>query len=151
MRTVNCAVVAALLLAGACGKAELTREELEARKEKRAAARAANENRSNDATTWEVSTLVFMYEDNEIAADARLKGKRIQVTGIVGDVKKDTLDHPYIIVGTGKQSEIRAVQCSIAEGSVGRAATLHKGETVTVRGTVSGLVMNVQLRDCDVR
>src|SRR5207244_432505 len=35
--------------------------------------------------------------------------------------------------------------------AVNRAATLHKGDSVTVRGTVIGLLFNVQLNDCEIR
>ena len=98
--------------------------------------------------TTTLSTLLAAYKDNEVHADATYKGNSIEVTGIVGDVKKDILDEPYIIVGTGRELEVPTVQCSLAASAVDRATWLHKGDAVTVRGTVTGLLFNVQLKDC---
>jgi hypothetical protein len=115
-----------------------------------AAASVTVEKAAVTAETVDLESLLSSYKDNEIAADASFKGKQIRVTGIVGDVKKDILDNPYVIVGTGKDFEIPTVQCSLSTKGVDRAATLHKGDSVTMRGTVSGLMFNVQLKNCEV-
>ncbi len=90
------------------------------------------------------------YKDNEIAADTSFMGKAIRVTGLVVDFKKDILDNPYVTVGTGKDFEIPTVQCSLSNKGVKRAGTLHKGDIVTLRGTVNGLLFNVHLKNCDI-
>ena len=56
----------------------------------------------------------------------------------------------YVTVGTGKQFEIPTVQCTLKESNAGAATKLTKGQTITVQGDVTGLMMNVQLDDCDI-
>jgi hypothetical protein len=102
------------------------------------------------AETVDLVTLLSEYKGNEVRGDAEYKGKLIQVTGKVGAIKKDILDHMYVIVGTGKQFEIPAVQCTLREENAGAATSLTKGQSITVRGEVHGLMMNVQLGDCDI-
>lgn len=103
------------------------------------------------AVSVELGTLLSEYKDNEVRADAAYKGKTIKVTGLVDDIKKDILDNPYITVGTGKQFEIPQVQCALAKSSVSAAMQLSKGAKVTVAGKVGGLMMNVQIHDCDIQ
>jgi hypothetical protein len=95
--------------------------------------------------------LVEIYTDNEISADSRFKGKGTQVTGTVDRIGKDIMDSPYITVGSGEEYEIRTVQCMLAKESVAAAANLTKGDRVTVRGNVRGLMMNVILKDCTIQ
>ncbi len=98
----------------------------------------------------DIKTLLKEYGDNEVRADNAFKGKLVQVTGLVGDVKKDITGGIYVTVGTGGMLEIPVVQCSIAEGEAPAASALSKGQQVTVRGRVSGLMMNVQVSDCEI-
>lgn len=88
------------------------------------------------------------YQDNEVAADSKYKGKTIEITGIVGDIKKDILDDVYVIIGTGKEFEISEVQCFVAGNMVGKAGSLAKGSRITAVGRVDGLMMNVLVKDC---
>ncbi|EYF06000.1 OB-fold protein [Chondromyces apiculatus] len=97
-----------------------------------------------------IEKLLGEYKDNEVRADGEFKGQLVQVTGVVGDVKKDITDSIYVIVGTGQPFEIPEVQCCVADGQEKRAAALSKGSKVTVRGRVDGLMMNVLFRDCEI-
>jgi hypothetical protein len=112
--------------------------------------RPAAEHEPDSALNVSLGDLLSEYKDNEIRADGQYKGKRIRVSGTVGDVKKDILSSPYVIVGTGKQFEIPTVQCSLRSSEATKAAGLSKGSSVTVSGKVGGLMMNVQLRDCTI-
>lgn len=90
--------------------------------------------------------LVGAYEGNELAAEKKYEGQIVEVTGVVGDIKKDILDDAYVTLGTGKQFEVRQVQCFLANGV--DATALAKGDQVTLTGRVEGLMMNVLVRDC---
>jgi hypothetical protein len=90
------------------------------------------------------------YSHNEVAADGRYKGVRIEVSGVVGDIKNDILNNPFVTLGTGAELEIPKVQCSLAASAVAPASRLHKGDRVTVSGTVSGLMFNVLMTDCTI-
>lgn len=104
--------------------------------------------KSAESQTVALSTLLSDYKDNEVRADEIYKDTFITTTGKVGDVKKSFADSMYITVGTGKAFEIPSVQCSLTDDNKSKAASLSKGDTVTVKGKVSGLMMNVQIEDC---
>jgi hypothetical protein len=95
-----------------------------------------------------LATLLGEYHDNEVRADLAYKGKVVQVDGVVGDTKKDITGAIYVIVGTGKALEVPTVQCFIRADQTERAAALSRGASVTVRGRVEGLMMNVLVKDC---
>jgi sRNA-binding protein len=122
-----------------------------AQRERRAQEQAATQSRWATTTPVDLRTLLADYADNEIRADAKYKGRSVSVTGVVGDVKKDVFNSPYVIVGTGLEFEVTTVQCSLMTSAVDRAAGLHKGDSVTARGTVNGLFFNIQLKDCEIR
>jgi hypothetical protein len=90
------------------------------------------------------------YKANEVKGDGKWKGKTVKVVGLVGQISKDILDHPFVTVGSGAEFEIPVVQCSLASGQEGAAANLSKGQAIAVRGTVTGLMMNVQMEDCEI-
>lgn len=114
--------------------------------------RARLEEARADAAVLKVALpdLLAEYHDNEVRADGRFKGKVLRTSGLVGDVKKDILNSIYVTVGTGKMFEIPVVQCFVRSGEERRAAALSKGDRVTVRGRVEGLMMNVLVKDCEI-
>lgn len=99
-------------------------------------------------TRVDIKALLGEYKDNEVRADSRFKGKFVEVRGTVGDIKKDLTGDTYVTIGTGEAFEIPVFQCSVAEGQNGAAAALSKGQKATVRGTITGLMMNVLGDDC---
>jgi len=98
----------------------------------------------------DIATLLSDYKGNEVRADQSYKGKLVETTGIVGDVKKSIGDSMYVTIGTGRPFEIPTLQCSLASDQSGRAAALNKGDRVSIRGHVSGLMFNVQVQDCKI-
>lgn len=97
----------------------------------------------------DIRTLLGEYTDNELRADSTFKGHVIQTSGVVGDVKKDIIGDAYITLGVGGPLEIPKVQCVLNKAQVKKAASLSQGTRVTVRGRVSGLMMNVIVRECE--
>jgi hypothetical protein len=102
------------------------------------------------AKTVDIRTLLGEYTDNELRADASFKGHIVQTTGFVSDVKKDVLGDAYVTLGAGAPLEVVMVQCVLNKAQVKKAASLSQGSRVTVRGRVSGLLMNVLVRDCEL-
>ena len=94
--------------------------------------------------------LMADYKANEVRADGKWKGKLLSVSGVVGDIKKDILDQPYVILGSGAEFEIPEVQCTLKNGQEGAAAALSKGTKAAFKGRVKGLMLNVQLEDCEL-
>lgn len=88
------------------------------------------------------------YEQNEISADNKYKGKFVKVTGQIDDIGKDLFDDMYI---TLKGSEFFGgvqVYFDDADGNV--VASLTKNTRITVVCKVDGLMMNVLCRDAVV-
>jgi hypothetical protein len=96
-----------------------------------------------------IKDLLGTYKD-KARGDNTYKGKRIEITGCVSDVKKGLGDEIYVTVGTGQAFEFPVVQCFISKGQESKAASLSKGKQITVRGQVDGLLMNVLLKDCEI-
>ena len=102
---------------------------------------------SNTSVTISASKLYKEYNENEIAADEKYKGKIIEVTGVIRDIGNDIMDNAYItLVGNEYFGDI---QCYFNEKSV--VAKLSKGKRITVIGSCSGLMINVQINNCIVR
>ena len=102
---------------------------------------------SNPSVIITASKLYKEYNENEIAADEKYKGKIIEVTGVIRDIGNDIMDNAYItLVGNEYFGDI---QCYFNEKSV--VAKLSKGKRITVMGSCSGLMINVQVNDCIVR
>ena len=102
---------------------------------------------SNPSVIITASKLYKEYNANEIAADEKYKGKIIEVTGVIRDIGNDIMDNAYItLVGDEYFGDI---QCYFNEKSV--VAKLSKGKRITVIGSCSGLMINVQINNCIVR
>lgn len=95
-------------------------------------------------------TLLNDYKSNEVRADSLYKSQLVEVRGRVRDTKRDVLNDIYVTVGTGAEFEIPVVQCFLDESQAAQASALRKGQEVTVRGRVNGLMMNVSLHDCEL-
>jgi hypothetical protein len=95
-----------------------------------------------------LTALLREYKENELAADQRYKGTVITTTGMVDSIKKDILGDPFITLQTQRGFQIPALQCSLSKSAVNQATRLSPGDSVTIIGRVSGLMMNVQVRDC---
>jgi hypothetical protein len=90
--------------------------------------------------------LIKLYDENELAADKKVKHKRIAVKGKIFSISKDILDEPYVLLETGQI--LSKVQCDINERV---ALTLKKGEVRTFVGRCDGLTLqNIFLADCVV-
>lgn len=152
--------IAASVLADASLTPEQRREQEQTRladeqkaAERRAAEQQAQEERDIADRGKEIVFLDYLisdYKANELAADAKYKGRTIRVSGVVSHVANDILNQPYVTIGRGEGLELREVQCFLNKSSVERAATLQKGQQVTVRGVVKGLMMNVLLERCEI-
>ena len=87
------------------------------------------------------------YNANEIAADEKYKGQIIQITGIIRDIGNDIMNNAYVtLIGDQYFGDI---QCYFNEKSI--VAGLSKGKRITVIGSCSGLMMNVQINNCIVK
>lgn len=94
--------------------------------------------------TLTAKELFAAYEANEIAADARFKGKRLVVSGVVEAIDSGVDDLPRVRLEAGDFASV-----NVADLPVDDAATLQKGEHVTVLCTSEGEMMGFPvLGDC---
>ena len=98
--------------------------------------------------TDSVSTIVYVYQSNEAAAESKYTGKIADINGVVGSVKKK-----------GKYWEVEFISgygstliCKMSGEAMDVAASLNKGERVTVRGKILGVpgFINVVVEPCEV-
>ncbi len=91
--------------------------------------------------------LVSAYRENEVAADARFRGRMVRVTGTVFEVGRARQGNPYVAIG-GRSG---AVGCWFAPGSDAQVAPLARGEVVVLRGRGFGLAEGFPfLSECQV-
>lgn len=90
--------------------------------------------------------LVAEYVANEVKADYNYKGKLLEVSGVVQDIKKGMADDIFVILDG--QRQLRAVQCYLHNNSEEVARNLSQGMKVTFVGECEGLMANVVLKDC---
>jgi tRNA_anti-like len=95
-----------------------------------------------------IAELLSEYKDDEARADRQFKGKTIQTVGIVSDVQKDLLGSLYVGLGTGRNFESPEVWCYVRPGQEAFALALPKGTRVAARGTLMGLMINLDVRNC---
>ncbi|WP_447792532.1 OB-fold protein [Pseudomonas farris] len=99
----------------------------------------------------EIRQLLSDYKNNEIGADNKYKGSHVQVTGIVGNIKKDIMDNLYVTLGTGAQFEIPEVQAFFDDSMNNKLGSLSKGQKLTVVCRIDGLMMNILGKDCIIQ
>lgn len=91
------------------------------------------------------------YKENEVAADAKYKGKVVEISGSVDTIGKDALDTPYIAFTTENQYEIiNRIQCMFGRNDTDALSSVSKGQKITLRGEVSGALGNIIVRDCQI-
>jgi hypothetical protein len=107
--------------------------------------------RSEESPIIKVSALQLYtdYDANEVSADNKYKGKILQVSGIVGEIRKDFTNN--IIVELKVGDIFKKVDCRFGKDN-SETADLSKGQKVTVLGTCSGfLLKSVQLKECSIQ
>jgi len=99
--------------------------------------------------TVSANQLYSEYNSNEVAADAKYKGKIVIVSGTIQDIGKDIMDNAYIVIGGS--GFLDGVQCTFSKGEESSVARLSKGQQVTVKGEVAGKWGNVLVRNASIQ
>lgn len=106
---------------------------------------------SEDRETYDISVLAddlySEYHENEVAADNKYKGKRIKVTGIVAEIRKDFMDDEIIDLKTDNQ--FMDIHCEMNKSESDKVVNLRKDSQVILIGKCKGMIIgSVQLDDC---
>jgi len=99
----------------------------------------------------DISTILSSYKNNEVGGDNKYKGRPVQVSGVVFEIKKDILDKPYIILCPTHKRSYPAMHALFDSSANNKLAALNKGDSVVVAGVVDGLMFNVLLKDCELK
>ena len=98
----------------------------------------------------EARALFAAYHENEVAADLLYKGKSLRVTGKMQAISKDAFDKVVIRLDTTNQ--FLPVDAYIAKDEEAKAATLHKGEKITLVCEGGGMTIGrPTIRACRIR
>jgi hypothetical protein len=107
------------------------------------------------AITVKAGDLMQAYggDANALAADAKYKGKLLQVTGKLGSVQKAPLMGyvATLLPEDATDLNLAGVQCFLQESAEADAAQLQPGTIVTLQGTCDGQTLaQVKLSKCTV-
>lgn len=95
---------------------------------------------------YDASDLASAYDENTVAANAKFKGKRFIVTGVVSEISTDFMDRPYVTM-VSRRHRFYEPQFSMKRGHENYAASLQKGQTITLECTGNGDVMKTSMNN----
>ena len=89
------------------------------------------------------------YEDNEVSADNKYKGKKVAITGTIERIIKSGFSDDPIIVFKG--TFIKDVKFYFSKDSNNEISNLSKGDKITIVGTCKGMTLgDVILHKCKI-
>lgn len=97
------------------------------------AAEAAPAKAAPEVVQVEAGQLLTDFKGNEAAADAKYKGKTLQVTGFVNKVDTEFLDKDQYIVRVDNGDKYNFLHVNCNDLPAARAATIVPGSAITVR------------------
>jgi hypothetical protein len=103
------------------------------------------------AATLKAGDLLKEYGTNAVAADAKYKGKLLQVTGKFGSAQKAPLlgYAVQLLPEDAGDLNLSGVQCFIVDSAEADVAKLQPGQMITMQGTCDGQALGqVKLSKC---
>jgi tRNA_anti-like len=97
-----------------------------------------------------ISQLLSDYDSNEVHANTVYKGKTIKVLGLVSDVKKDLGNNLYVLLGTGSEQDVVALQAYFDDAASIQLAQLKKNQRLNIMCEITGLMFNVIGQNCKI-
>ena len=96
-----------------------------------------------------VEELLYAYEADGTAADARFTNQTLKVTGLVDRTAvKDNLDIYYVILTAAETHLLQDVRCTFSRQYGEELSRLTPGQEVTVEGKYDGSIIDISLKDC---
>lgn len=119
------------------------KEEQKAEKElaakKKEEEKALEKAKAEEVIAITATDLYKAYQDNEVAADLKYKGKQLEVTGTISDFGVDVFGTAFIMLATG--GPFKDTQVFFRKGQEEKIAELSKGEEITIIGKGGGLII----------
>lgn len=93
--------------------------------------------------------ILHLVESNKVAAENEYKGKYIRLTGVVTNIGENDVE--LIPVGSD-EFQMSGAECKVSEGEKDKILNLRKGQTLTVKGQVSGIstfmIKTIDIKKC---
>lgn len=132
------------------GESKAAKKEEASKKEESSKKEEAPKAQQEEAVEVSADALLEDYKNNELAADKKYKGKTLRVSGTVSQVT-DVLGQKALSVDNGGEYELNSVYCILKKDQLDKAASLNKGDQVTVVGKNDGYnQINVTLKNCSI-
>ena len=96
----------------------------------------------------DLTTMLNDYEQNELRADEKYKGKVVRFTATADAPRRGTIGGINVRFRT--RNEHLALTCFFDDERAQEVSAISKGDTVNVRGQVEGLAIDVLLRKCEI-
>jgi len=98
--------------------------------------------------TIKATDLHQLYKQNEIDADNHVKGKIVNIKGVVDSISKDAFGNLYLSIRAGG---LLGLHAEFDDNHKAELAMLKAGQQVIVQGRVDGFMMDsVQVKDCQI-
>jgi hypothetical protein len=102
-----------------------------------------------EAMPVKAAAILKEFEDNELSADAKYKGKTLKVTGVVDKIDTDLFDDEKYILRLADGGDFAFLTVNCYDMSTDELATLNKGDNATVIGEFDdGGDLGVEVNDC---
>ena len=105
---------------------------------------------SDPAVIVTSAELVSAYSENEVAADAKYKGKDVEVSGMVSNISNGISDDDLIVTLEGKG--FNSVMCNLAHTESKKATSLKKGQKIALVCTGNSATLgSPSLNNCVIK
>lgn len=98
-----------------------------------------------DPIKIDVKDLMAEYEKNDITANAKYKGKQLEVSGTVFGFGSDLFGNPTLFFAVNESDTIGLI-ATFGKDKIDTLTAISKGQRVTVRGQGDGLRIHVQIK-----
>jgi hypothetical protein len=88
------------------------------------------------------------YNENQLAADQKYKGKVVQMAGTVSNIATNFSDQPVVNLASGMFGA--DVACHLVPGDLAKAAELRKEQKITVKGVGEGMLFGPSFDPCTI-
>lgn len=87
---------------------------------------------SNNTAIYKTTAeaLADLYDENEVAADDKIGGRKVEVTGVVQSIDKDFTGSVVVLLQSG--NEFMPARLGMEDTEKSKAASLRKGQTVSI-------------------
>ena len=100
------------------------------------------------------SKLMKAYEDNEIYANNKYKGKKIKLTGCVYDISQSDgwfSESYYVYINNGEKYSYDYISCLLSDTSLEKAVELKAGDKIVVEGVCNGIsITSISMSNCEI-